>query len=126
MVRTSIGRRKAGTTLIENLISVLILGLVIGAMLGTFTMAKFNTKMARHRIEAMNYARAIMEQYIDSGATSIVLGGDIASLGGTYPPPTVSPYTSDLDEVTVTVFWDERSLGGTSTVSEELVTLILK
>ena len=125
-MHTFLGRRENGTTLIENLISVLILGLVFGAMLGAFTMARFNTEMARHRIEAMNYARAAMEQYLDSGTTSITVGGDIASLGGTCPPPTASSYTSDLDEVTVTVSWDERSLGGTNTVSEELVTLILK
>lgn len=125
MIHTSIGRRKAGATFLESLISVLILGLTIGAMLGAFTMARFNTKMARHRIEAMNYARAAMEQYLNSGTTSITVGGDIALLNGTYSVA-VNSYTADLDEVVITVSWDERSLGASNTVSEALVTLILK
>lgn len=120
-----LGRRKKGTTLTENLISVLMLGITIGAMLGVFVIARFNTAMARHRIEAMNYARAAMEQYIDSGTASVVLGGEISSLEGSYSV-VASSYASDLDEITVTVSWDERSLGGTNTVSEELVTLIKK
>lgn len=114
---------RRGITLVEILISILILGISVGAMLGSFVIGRVSATKAKHHIEAMNYARAAMEEYKDSGATTVPLGGDIAALGGTCAV-TTALLGSGLEEVTATVSWTARSLGGSSTVTEELVTIM--
>jgi len=132
--------KRRGITLVEILISILILGISVGAMLGAFVIGRVSAQKAKHRIEAMNYARAAMEEYRDSGVLPEEdrpiaeledeegreddEASDIATLGGTYTVTTTS-LGSELEEVTATVSWPERSLGGGSrTVTEELVTIM--
>jgi len=118
--------RKRGVTLVELVISVLILGIILSALLGSFVMARIGLVKAKHYIEAMNHARAALEAYLHDGTTSyIITTGELASLNGACSV-TTSNYSSDLDEVTVTVSWTERSIGTetATTVTEQLTTLI--
>ena len=117
-------RQKRGLTLVEMVISVLILGLALGAMLGTFVMGRVSATKAKHHIQAMNHARAAMEQYIHDGTTFTLPDGDIKSLGGTCPPPVISDYAAGIKKVVVAISWNERSMGGSRQVSEQLVTLV--
>jgi len=116
-------KQEKALTLIEMIISVLILGLALGAMLGTFVMGRISATKAKHHIEAMNHARAAMEQYIDDGTTYTLPDGDIKTLDGdcSVVPTT---YATDIKKVVVTISWTDRSMGGSRTVSEELVTLV--
>lgn len=117
-------KNKRGVTLIEVLISILILGIALGAMLGSFVMGRFSATKAKHRIEAMNYARAAMELLInDQTATFTLPDGDIKSLNGSYSPQ-ITNYATGIKKVVVTISWDERSMGGSTRVSEQLVTLV--
>ena len=116
-------RQKKGFTLVEMVISVLILGLALGAMLGTFVMGRISATKAKHHIEAMNHARAAMEQYIHDGTTFTLPEGDIKSLNGSCSV-VPSDYAADVNKVVATISWNERSMGGSSQVSEQLVTLV--
>lgn len=117
-------KRKRGFTLIEAAISVFILGLALGAMLGAFVMGRFSVIHAKHRIESMNHAQAAMEQYIDDGTAFTLPDGDIKSLGGSCPPPVSTSYSTGIKKVVVTISWNEPVMGGTKSRSEQLVTLI--
>jgi len=117
------GKKGKGIALTEIMISVLILGIAISAMLGSFVIGRFSTSKAKHRIQALNHVRAAMEQYLNNASTYTLPDGDIKTLNGTCS--VVSAYHSPgLRKVTVTISWNERSRGGqTVVVSEELVTI---
>jgi type II secretory pathway pseudopilin PulG len=118
-------KRKSGLTLVEALVSVIILGLASWSILGAFLMGKTSAIMAKHHMEAMNYARAAMERYISNGSTTYALpSGDISDLGGSCSIST-SAHATGLTQVTVTISWNEASMGGTRpATSEQLVMLV--
>lgn len=123
---------KRGITLVEAVISVLILAMALGAMLGCFVIGRISAVKARNRIQVMNLARARMEW---------VKAQDYTALRNLSPNPFVE---TDVDAgliddtrstkivvdsndnliVTVTIAWQDPIWGGTKEVSEELVTLI--
>ena len=151
-------RQKKGITLIEMIISVLILGLALGAMLGSFVIGRVSATKAKHRIEAANLARQGMEWIKDQSYAGLPRG--IAAITPSYPyqisnNSVIIDVGEDVDgdgilveidgdeltgsritqvkpigtpeeylEVTVTVAWADLSWGGTSNVSERLVTII--
>lgn len=131
-------RNKKGLTLVEMTISALILGLVLGAMLGTFVIARVSATKAKHRIEVLNLLRAKMEavkdsDYYDIGnelpeEVSIDIGPDL--LRGTGDDLVGSRTVDVVDNsgyknVTTTLSWNERAWGGaTRSVSANLVTLV--
>lgn len=151
-------KQKKGLTLVEMVISVLILGLALGAMLGTFVIGRVSATKAKHHIQAMNLARARMEWIKDQSYAGLPRG--VATVTPAYPyrisdnPVTIDvgrdvDGDGDLDndgdeltgsritqikpigtpeeylEVTVTVTWTERLLGGGSRqANEQLKTLI--
>lgn len=55
-----------GFTLIEAVISILILGIVVGSMLGVFMVSKVSITNAKYYIEAMNLLRHKMEKLKDT------------------------------------------------------------
>ena len=131
-------KKKKGLTLVEMVISALILGMTLGAMLGTFIIARIGATKAKHRIEVMNLLRGKIEELKDTDYDDIVdEGTEPVSID--IGPDGVRDTDDDLvgeqsvsvedktgyKEVTVTISWDDLSWGGGSTaVSEELVTLI--
>lgn len=120
-------KRKKGFTLIEAAVSLLILGIALGAMLGAFVIGRFSVSNAKHRTEAMNHARAAMEKYIDDGTTTFTLpDADIKSLGGSCSVAETKNYGgfTGLTRIVVTISWNERTFGGSKQLSEQLVTLV--
>ena len=119
---------KKGLTLVEVLISAVILGIVFISLLGVFVVGRFGSAKAKHHIEAMNHARAAMEQYIKDGTTITytITTGDISSLNGNCVIGKTENYGDDdgLTRVVVTISWTPPTWGGGKKVSEELVTLI--
>lgn len=120
-------REKNGLTLVEMVVSVLILGLALGVMLGTFVMGRMSATKAKHHIEAMNHARAAMELLKNNlSAASSTEWNDLknnvsATLpGGNLHDPNISG--TGLKTVTVTISWNERQ--SPPPISEKLVTLI--
>jgi len=58
----SFKRYKSGLTLVEALVSMLILGITVGAMLGVLMIGEVSAVKAKHNIEAMNLLRQKMEE----------------------------------------------------------------
>lgn len=115
---------KKGFTLVEIVMSALILGITISPMLFSINMSRMNAEKAKHYTEAMNHARAAMEQYINEGTVYTLPDGAVKTLNGSCSVTTTA-YALGIDNVTVTVSWNERGMGGvTNTASVELVTLI--
>ena len=124
MSKLSKSKNRKGFTLIEAMVSVLILGIALVVLLGSFIMGRMNAAAAKHHIEAMNHAQAAMEQCLNSGATTYTLpDGDIKILSGTCTVSSAS-YTTGINRIVATVSWNERSIGGSRQVSEQLVTLV--
>ena len=102
--------------------SALILGIAISPMIFSINMSRMNAAKTRHYVEAMNHARAAMEEFINAGTIYVLPPGDIGTLNGTCVVA-VNPIAPNIDRVLVTVAWDERGMGNaTNRVSVELVT----
>lgn len=54
------GNRR-GITFVEIVISLLLLGIAIGAVVGAFVVSKASATRAKHRVSAINLARAKLE-----------------------------------------------------------------
>ena len=125
-----------GFTLLEIVIAMLILSLVVAGIFGMFTTSSKFIAEARHRLQAVNYARMVAEHlkvYV-SADSSVPAGADTAltaganksfSLSGvTIAPSSAIPNTTGqecgytitnnpsgatgLKETTVTVTWTEE------------------
>jgi type II secretory pathway pseudopilin PulG len=117
-------RHNRGITFVEVLVSVLILAITLGAMLTAFLIGRFSAEKSKHYAEALNHARAAMEELIDDqSAVPVLPAGDISDLGGFYTW-SVTPRSADLQQILVTVTWQERALGFTSPVSVQLFTYV--
>ena len=132
---------KRGFTLVEAVVSILILGIIAVTMIGVFMIARVSIVKAKYYIQVMNLLRLEMENQknkvygeiisaeaeditIDSSTTNglvgeilVVVGDEIDIDGDTINDPCKPVY--------VTISWTSPKLGvGSSSVSEELVTLI--
>lgn len=124
MLQLSKLKNRRGFTLVEAVVSILILGIALGIMLIVFMMSRMSVAMAKHRIEAMNHARAAMEQLINNRTASLTLpDGDIKCLGGSYSRVITGTGTGII-QIVVTISWNEPSMGSSHPVSEQLVTLV--
>ena len=128
---------KKGFTLVEVLISAVILGIVIISLLNIFVLSKIGSAKAKHRMKAMNLLRAEMEE-IKVQDYSVIDGwivsprsnkNDVDNTIGTdellNDVITTSVVLANNNlEVTVEITWDEKRWLGTGQQSEDLVTLI--
>lgn len=60
-------RQKKALTLIESMVSILLLGAFICSFLGAFFVSRLSTLRAQHRVVAMNIIREYMEREIEAG-----------------------------------------------------------
>lgn len=119
---------KRGVTLIEVLIAVLIAGFLLAAVWTSFLLGTFNVKSARHAAQAMDLCEAGVElmQAKTLDEVQALLGTTVTEeLSLDYSEDKSAAITctrtttvSDADgdnayEVTITVSWNERYLGGT-------------
>ena len=133
IIRTAKTTPTKGLTLVESVISLLILAITIGALLGTFVIGRIGAAKARHRLVAMNLCRARMEWTKEQpSATLAGLAGSGSSESDVAGAELLSDtrqtqVTLDSDMnfvVTVTMQWTEQSWGGSNSASEELVSVI--
>lgn len=128
---------KKGFTLVEVIISAVILGIVIISLSNIFVLSKIGSAKAKHRMKAMNLLRAKMEEikerpYYDIEALvgSDEIESDVDNDIGTDEllndtrTTSVSKDANNNLEVTVTIVWDEKRWLGSGQQSEDLVTLI--
>jgi len=135
---------KKGMTLVEALVSILILVIVVTGMLGAFAVGKLGTERTKNRAKAMNLLRDKME-WVKSQSPSVVEGwiaNPLASENDVDDPigendlindTRTTTVTTDTDGnliVTVTLNWEKKAWGGTMTKGNSsnpdlaLVTLI--
>ena len=128
---------KKGFTLVEVLISAVILGIVIISLLNIFVLSKIGSAKAKHRMKAMNLLRAEMEEIkvqdysvidgwidnprSDKNNVDNPIGTD--ELLNDVITTSVVLANNNL-KVTVEITWDEKRWLGTGQQSEDLVTLI--
>ena len=130
-----------GLTLVEALIAVLIAGFLLTAIWTSFLLGTFNVNCARHTAQATDVAEAGIERMQAKTQTELeVLEGQTIAeeLSLDYSEDqsaaiacTRSTTVGDTDgdnvyEVTVTVSWTERYLGGIKTRQVTLHTQIAK
>jgi type II secretory pathway pseudopilin PulG len=133
--------KREGLTLIESLVSILLLSALLVSLLGAFFVSKVSAVRARHRIAAMDMVKEYMEQEIRAEYLGGYVDGDYYVMVSSAAPTTItiddrgtpdpaddllgtiepSPYpavTAAMGSVyykTVgfIVRWNEESLGGT-------------
>ena len=138
-----LGQRK-GLTLVEMVVSVLILGMALGVMLSCFVIGRVSATKAKHRMKAMNLLRAKMEWVKGQSYSTIegwignpIIENDVDDAIGADEliddtRTTTVAYDADNNLiVTITLNWRKRRWGGLSEKGgggnppdEELVTLI--
>ena len=92
--------RRKGVTLVESMISILLLSTLLVSILGAFYISKLSTSRAKHRMIAMNTIRQYMEQELKAGYHEGQVDID---------------YYVTVDSVTpVSVTIDDRDTAGTS------------
>jgi len=128
----SYGKRK-GLTLVEAVISVLILGIVLVSMVSAFALGRFMIARTNDHAKALNILRAEMEKIrgesyvslLGNVDISIEEGVDSGLLNGTMTTTSTRYYTDSDDILTVTLVLDWNLPGRFfSAQSEKLVTLV--
>lgn len=127
--------KNKGITLVETIVSILLLTISIGAMLGAFLIGKISVARAKHRISAINLARDKIEAIkglsyaqipSQAGSESVTIdqgtplsGDELAGQRAT----TVSDAHGDSRQykIATTVTWAEK---GATNLQETIVTLI--
>lgn len=132
--------KKKGLTLVECLISILLLSMVVLSLLGAFYISKIGTHIARHRMTAMNAVKEMMEQEIKAGYLGGLVDGDYyVTAAGAAPLNTViggvtyrinpSPYPAAMLSTGGVLYkligfmieWDEATFGSVSRTHRERI-----
>jgi Tfp pilus assembly protein PilV len=140
-------RRTSGMTLIEVVVSSMLLMIVVGGAMAGLLQARYLGRAASHRVHALQMCRSTLEAlrssygYADAalitGITHTNMPSDvpyIISVGGKIlNVDYASSYTvtetglgfgAKYKTVVYTVTWDERSLGGFTTQVAEMSTVL--
>ncbi len=114
-----------GYTLVELLLAVAVLGVIMVPFFGMFSAGNFNNFQAGNYSTAVNLAREKMESIKNTEYDSVEALGAEAVDG--YPSfsrvvdvtehEAVETDEVELKEVTVTVYWDDRSYGLSSYIT---------
>lgn len=117
-------RQKKGLSLLEVVASTLVITILAAGMFGAFVGAQMLFNRARHRVQAYNFAREVMERlranyaYTDSQISNgvghteaeigVVIKGELASLGATLTYD-VTEQPNGYKEITARVSWTEAN-----------------
>jgi len=101
----SLLKDKKALTLVESLVSILLLGAFISNFLGAFFISRLSTLRAQHRIVAMNIIKRYMEKEIQAGFPGGSDGdGDYYVTFGSSDPLHIKPSdTITVDNKTYTI-----------------------
>lgn len=91
-------RNRRALTLVESLVSILLLGAFLCSFLGAFFVSRLSTDRARHRVTAMNILKQYMEREIAAGFS----GGEDGD-GDHYVTVTSANPLSEIPSVPITV-----------------------
>jgi len=146
--------KREGLTLIESLVSMLLLSVLLVSLLGAFFISKVSTVHARHRMAAMSIVKEYMEEEIRAGYLGGYVDGDYYTKSSSSAPVAVtiddkgtsdtaddlngtvepSPYPATIatigsvsyKTIGFIVKWNEESLGGSAppASSERAVTYV--
>ena len=106
-----------GITLVEALVSILILGITLVAMLGTFIMGRISATKAKYYIEAVNLLRAEMEEVRNTAYGSVVSGA-AQSVSIDIGPDLARDTTDDLMGTIQVEVRDKNDLDGDNDTTE--------
>ena len=128
---------KNGLTIVEALLSIIILTVVLCGVLTAFIVGKEGVLRVRHRIAVKNVLRARMETLKNAAYDSIVSAGPVTvtmDIGPDLTQGTVDDLEGsrtitviDRDgykEISLTLSWTEGRPGSGITVSETVVTFV--
>lgn len=118
---------KKGFTLVEILTSTVIIAVLAGGMFGAFVGAQYIFNRARHRMQAVNFAREAQDrlrsnyQYDSAPAMTIgtskpesnigtIVRGDMTGLNTVLTYDVSEPEANGYKKVIVRVTWDETTL----------------
>lgn len=107
-----------GITFVEILVSVLILGIVLSAMLGSFVIGRTSINKVKHRLEAMNLVSAMVESLRDldyTGVASIPSQNISIDIG----PDLVRDTADDLVGSIAVVVQDINDIDGDGNTAED-------
>jgi len=118
-------QRKAGFTLVEVLVTLLLIGIVLPAIMHGLTLAMAAGDAARHRNEATELAKSQLAQIISASQWV-----NTPSLSGSFAPDwpdyqwtaTTQPWDQDtsgmgINQIQLTVTWQEHGRQQTLTLS---------
>jgi type II secretory pathway pseudopilin PulG len=129
-------RKDGALTLVEALISVIILNLFLATVLGAFVFGKLSATTAKHRIEAFNVLRQKAEELKNTAYTSISnsttqvtidVGKDLVKGTADDLKGTLAVTTTDktgYKEIAITLSWKDTGWGSGRNLQEALVTYI--
>lgn len=127
MRRDYINKRQRGIIFTEIVISLLLLSISVGAVIGAFVMCKASATGVKHKVAAINLARAKIEAIkslvysqipAQAGAESVAIDQGLSGQRTTAVSDVYS--NSKMYKITVTVAWTEF----TRSLTEQAVTLI--
>lgn len=119
-----------GLTLVESLVSIVLISVLLVGILGAFYISKVGTVHARHRMTAMSLVREYLEKeislgyyfgiYNQSASVSITIDG----VTYTITPDPATPVVSQEGGVSYkligfNVTWDEPRYGGGNIICSE-------
>ncbi len=88
-------RKNKALTLVESLVSILLLGAFLCSFLGAFFVSRLSTLRAQHRVVAMNIIREFMEREMEAGYAGDQTGdGDYYATLYSSDPLTQTPTQS--------------------------------
>ena len=118
--------RKAGMTLVEVVVAVLILGFTLGGGIRALTVHRRVAEAASRQAEAYHKARAVLEDLTERSFYHADVADGIHSLagGGRYVVTRVSATNLSLKRLVVSVPWSGGDPGTDGTPSETLTTVI--
>ena len=141
-------KRKKGITMMESVVSILIIGIATGGILGAFIVGRYSAERAKHRIAAINAINAKLEDimsftfftYIsvvetNFPAQAIILDQRDPGDADDDLTGNMTITITDMDaglgingykKVLVSVTWTERGWGGSRVLSESAITYVVQ
>ncbi len=111
---SALGGAKSGMTLIETLVSVIILNIALCTVLGAFVMGKMSVSRVKHKMEAVNILQKALEGLKNTPYSNIVSGGPTPIIMETNLTANQTVTVIDNNgykEVRVNLSWTETGWG---------------
>ncbi len=105
-----------GFTLVEVVMAAAIMALAMTAFIGAFIQAKYSAVLADNRLNALQSARAVMEDLGSRTYGQIPLGTTVFS-NGSYIVTHNAAFSNSVKDISVTIRWVNPGMVTTSSLS---------